>query len=325
MSNIGQSINDKKLAVIGSGNIGGMVAYTAGIKGFSDVILLDLDEGTAKAKALDLSHCAAMNNWNTQFIGTSDYAHIKGVDVVVVTAGMPRKSGMMRADLLAVNSQIICEVALNVHTFAHDAFVIVITNPLDAMVSFFQQCSGIPHHMVVGMAGELDNSRFRTILAKEVGVHTSDIQSVIMGDHGAFMFPALSNTTIMGKPVYEMINTGNLSLELLREVFNRTKNAGAEIVSLLKSGSAYYAPAAISTEMAVSYCCNEKRVFCAAAYLNGEYGIHGIYAGVPTVIGKGGVERVNELRLTPDESDKFLLAVSEIRSLLKLLPKTTTV
>lgn len=309
----------KKLAIIGAGNIGGLAAYIAGCKGFAEVVLVDLNSDMTKAKASDLTHCSVMNRWGTKFLGTSDYSDIIGSEVVIVTAGMARKHGMTRTDLLMVNAVVIADIAKNIQQFAPHAFVVVVTNPLDAMTSFFQRCSNFAHNMVVGMAGELDNSRFRAFLAEELNIAAAGITSFVIGDHGEFMFPVLSNTTVHGVPLLQMVEAGIIKMEQIEHVVKRMKNAGAEIVELLKTSSAYHAPAAISMEMVDSYVSNQKRIFCATAYLSGEYGENDIYAGVPVVIGEGGVENVVEIKLHDQELHKFTTAAREIRELVKSL------
>ncbi len=288
----------KKIALIGAGQIGGNLALLAAQRRLGDVVLFDIPqaEGLAKGKALDIQQLCAVTGLDSRVIGTSSYDDVAGADVCIVTAGVPRKPGMSREDLLSTNVAIIRDVATNLKRVASRAFTVVVSNPLDAMVYALKALTGFPKHQVVGMAGILDTSRFRTFLALELGVSVEDVHALVLGGHGDDMVPVLSTCSVGGIPVTRL-----LPPERLEAIVDRTRKGGGELVNLYKTGSAYYAPAAAAIAMAESYLLDRKRVFPCAAYLEGEYGIHGYYFGVPVVIGAGGVERVLELELTPDE------------------------
>jgi len=310
----------KKIALIGAGNIGGTLAQLCVIKNLGDVVLLDRTRDFAAGKALDLAQSAAVKHADVALMGTEDYADIKGSDVVIVTAGVARKPGMSRDDLLSTNKEVITTVAHGIKKHAPDAFVIVITNPLDAMVLVMQQESGLPSHKVVGMAGVLDSSRFRHFIADELGVSIDDVTAFVLGGHGDTMVPLIRYTTVAGIPLPDLIKMGWLTKEELDDIVQRTRDGGAEIVGLLKTGSAFYAPAAAAIAMAESYLKDQKRIMPCAAYLEGEYGVKDMYIGVPIVIGGGGVEKIIEIKLNAEEQkmfDKSAAAVKELVDAMK--------
>lgn len=295
----------KKIALIGAGQIGGNLALLAATKELGDVVIFDIPaaEGLAKGKALDIAQFLAVPGADAALVGTSSYADVAGADVCIITAGIPRKPGMSREDLLETNVKIISDVAGNLKQACPNAFCIVISNPLDAMVYAFKKITGFPKNRVVGMAGVLDSSRFRTFIAMELGVSVEDVSAFVLGGHGDDMVPLVRCCSVGGVPVTEL-----LSRERIDAIVDRTRKGGGELVALYKTGSAYYAPAACAIAMAESYLKDKKRVLPCAAYLEGEYGVQGCYFGVPVVIGAGGVERVLEIQLTPDE--KALVAKS---------------
>src|SRR3954451_24111258 len=284
-----------KIALIGAGNIGGTLAHLIGLKELGDVAFFDVFGGVAAGKALDITQSGPVDSFDSRMTGGSDYAVIEGSDVVIVTAGFPRTPGMTRDDLVAKNAGVIPQVADGIKQYCPDAFVIVITNPLDAMVWVMQQKSGLPAHKVVGMAGVLDSSRFRLFLAHEFGVSVEDVTAFVLGGHGDTMVPLVRYSTVAGIPVPDLIRMGWTTQAKIDEIVKRTRDGGAEIVNLLKTGSAFYAPAASAIAMAESYLRDKKRVLPCAAYLNGEYGVKDLYVGVPVVIGSKGVERIVEI------------------------------
>ncbi|MFM7622135.1 MAG: malate dehydrogenase [Alphaproteobacteria bacterium] len=305
-----------KIALIGAGQIGGTLALLAGMKELGDVVLYDINEGIPQGKALDISQSAPVAGFNAHFSGANgDYSPIAKSDVVIVTAGIPRKPGMSRDDLLGINSNVMADVAEGIKTHAPNAFVIVITNPLDVMVSVMQEKTGFPPHRVVGMAGVLDSARFRFFLAEACGVSTEDVTAFVLGGHGDSMVPLVRYSTIAGIPLPDVVAMGWLSQTKLDQIVQRTRDGGAEIVGLLKTGSAFYAPAVSAIAMAESYLRDQKRVLPCAAYLNGPYGVKGLYVGVPTIIGAGGVEKIIEIQLTPDEKAMFDRSVDSVRQL----------
>lgn len=306
----------KKISLIGAGNIGGTIAHLILLKELGDVVLFDISEGVSQGKALDIKQCSYVTGSDISIKGTNSYEDIKGSDVVVVTAGVPRKPGMSRDDLLSINKNIISEVARNIKKYAPNAFVIVVTNPLDAMVSVMQKETGLPHKKVVGMAGILDTSRYATFLSEELGVSIKDIRSFVLGGHGDTMVPMLNYTTIAGVPIKELIKSGAIKKAKLDEIVERTKNGGAEIVNLLKTGSAYYAPATSAVEMIESFLLDKKRLLPCAAHLEGEYGVKDLYVGVPVIIGENGVEKVVEVSLDKDEEKLFNYSVQAVRNLI---------
>ncbi|MBV9812368.1 MAG: malate dehydrogenase, partial [Acetobacteraceae bacterium] len=284
-----------KIALIGAGNIGGTLAHLAALKELGDIVLFDIAEGTPQGKALDLAESGPVEGFNAHIAGGNDYADIAGADVVIVTAGVPRKPGMSRDDLLGINLKVMESVGAGISQHAPDAFVICITNPLDAMVWALQKASGLPHNKVVGMAGVLDSARFRYFLADEFKVSVEDVTAFVLGGHGDDMVPSLRYSTVAGIPLPDLVKMGWTTQETLDAIVARTRKGGGEIVNLLKTGSAFYAPAASAIAMADSYLKDKRRVLPCAAQLNGEYGLSNIYVGVPVVVGANGVERVVEV------------------------------
>jgi len=306
----------KKIALIGGGQIGGTLAHLAALKELGDVMLFDILEGLPQGKSLDLAQSAPIEGFNATMKGTNSYADIAGADVVIVTAGVPRKPGMSRDDLLGINLKVMAAVGEGIKTYAPNAFVICITNPLDAMVWALRQFSGLPHHMVVGMAGVLDSARFRHFLAEEMNVSVEDVTAFVLGGHGDTMVPVPRFSTVAGIPLPELVKMGWIKQEKLDSIIQRTRDGGAEIVGLLKTGSAFYAPATAGIAMAESYLKDQKRVMPCAAYVNGAYGLKDVYVGVPVVIGEKGVERVVELTLAPEERAMFDKSVDSVKGLI---------
>jgi malate dehydrogenase len=313
-----------KIALIGAGNIGGTLALLAGVKELGDVVLFDIVEGVPQGKALDISQAGPIEGYDARFEGANSYAAIKGAHVAIVTAGSPRKPGMSRDDLIAVNAKVIQQVGEGLRKYAPDAFVIVITNPLDAMVSVMQKATGFPHRRVVGMAGVLDSARFRTFLAQEFNVSVRDVTAFVLGGHGDSMVPLVRYSTVAGIPVPDLVKMGWTTEKRIDELVKRTRFGGGEIVNLLKTGSAFYAPASSAIEMAEAFLKDLKRVLPCAAYLNGEFGVKGLYVGVPVVIGAEGVERVVEIRLTASEKKMFDKSVAAVRELMAATEKILT-
>lgn len=313
----------KKIALIGSGQIGGTLALLAGLKELGDIILTDIADGVPQGKALDLAQAAPVEGYNARLSGTTDYAEIAGADVVIVTAGVPRKPGMSRDDLIGINSGVIRSVGEAIARHAPKAFVIVITNPLDCMVALMQEVSGLPPHMVVGMAGVLDSARFRHFLAEEFKVSVEDVTAFVLGGHGDTMVPLVRYSTVAGIPLPDLVKMGWTTQDKLDKIVQRTRDGGAEIVALLKTGSAFYAPASSAIAMAESYLKDKKRVLPCAAHLTGQYGVKGLYVGVPVVIGAGGVEKVVEIALAPEEKAEFDKSVAAVRSLMETMQKLT--
>ena len=305
-----------KIALVGAGNIGGTLAHLTGLRDLGDVVLFDVAQGLPQGKALDISQSSPINGFDAYLCGTHDYSAIRGADVVIVTAGIPRKPGMSRDDLLTTNTEIIKSVANGIRDNAPTAFVICITNPLDAMVWVLREASGLPHHMVVGMAGILDSARFRLFLSQEFGVSVEDVSALILGGHGDTMVPLARYSTVAGIPIPDLIKMGWSTKERINQIVQRTRNGGAEIVGLLKTGSAFYAPAAAAIQMAESYLKDKKRVLPCATYLSGEYGIRNLYVGVPTVIGAQGCERIVEVKLNSTEKRKFQKSAAAVRELI---------
>ena len=300
----------KKISLIGAGQIGGTLAHLISIKELADVVLFDVAEGIAKGKALDISQSNSVDGHDINVTGTSSYDDIKDSDVIIVTAGVPRKPGMTREDLLGTNLKIIKQVAEGIKKKSPNAFVICITNPLDVIVMALQKYSGLSFNKVVGMAGILDTSRFKYFLSRELKVPVKNISSLVLGGHGDTMVPMPNHTTINGKPIIELIKK-----EKLDEIINKTRKGGAEIIKLLERGSAFYAPAASGVEMAESYLKNLKKTLPCAAYLNGEYGVKNIYAGVPVIIGSKGVEKVIEIKLEQKERENFETSIKAVKEL----------
>jgi len=307
----------KKIALIGSGQIGGTLAHLAAMKDLGDIVLFDIVDGVPQGKALDISQSAPVEGYDAKVTGTSKYEDLKGADVVIVTAGVPRKPGMSRDDLLEINLKVMEQVGAGIAKYAPKAFVICITNPLDAMVWALQKFSGLPTNMVIGMAGVLDSSRFVHFIADELKVSVEDINAFVMGGHGDTMVPLVRYSTVAGIPLTDIVKMGWMSKEKLDAIVQRTRDGGAEIVGLLKTGSAFYAPATSAIAMAESYLKDKKRVLPAAAYLNGEYGIKGTYVGVPVVIGAGGAEKVIEISLNSAEQKAFDKSVGAVEGLIE--------
>ena len=315
----------KKIALIGGGQIGGTLAHLIGLKELGDVVLFDIVEGLPQGKSLDIAQSAPVDGFDARFKGTQSYADIAGCDVVIVTAGVPRKPGMSRDDLLNINLGVMRAVGEGIKQHAPNAFVICITNPLDAMVWALREFSGLPHAKVVGMAGVLDSARFRHFLADEFKVSVEDVTAFVLGGHGDTMVPLTRFSTVAGIPLTELVKMGWIKQERLDQIVQRTRDGGAEIVGLLKTGSAFYAPATSAIAMAESYLKDKKRILPCAAHLNGEFGLKNIYVGVPCIIGAGGVEKVINLNLLPDEQAMLTKSVDAVRGLVdackKLEPK----
>ena len=312
-----QTTNRKKIALIGAGNIGGTLAHLAAQKELGDVVLFDIMEGVPQGKALDLSQCGPVEGFDVNLTGTNDYKDIAGADVIIVTAGVPRKPGMSRDDLLGINLKVMKAVGEGIKANAPGAFVICITNPLDAMVWALREFSGLPHNQVVGMAGVLDSARFSTFLAQEFGVSVRDVSSFVLGGHGDTMVPVVEYSTVKGIPVPDLIKLGKSTQERIDAIVKRTANGGGEIVALLGTGSAFYAPAASAIAMAESYLGDQKRVLPCAAHLTGQYGIDKLYVGVPVVIGAGGVEQVIEIALDDKARAGLQVSVDAVKELLE--------
>ena len=306
----------KKISLIGAGQIGGTLAHLIGLKELaSEVVLFDVASGIAKGKALDIAQSSSVDGFNVGFLGTDKYEDIKNSDAIIITAGVPRKPGMSRDDLLGINLKIIKQVAQGIKEHAPNAFVICITNPLDVMVMAFQKYSNLPTNKVVGMAGILDSSRFKLFLSLELKIPVKEIEAMVMGGHGDSMVPLPRFTKVSEKPLLDLVKEGKLSSERLEEINQRTRNGGAEIVKYLEKGSAFYAPAASGVEMAAAYLKDEKKLLPCAAYLNGEYGVNNIYAGVPVVIGKSGVEKIEEIKLDDKEKKEFINSIEAVKKL----------
>lgn len=306
----------RKVSLIGAGNIGGTLAHLISLKKLANVVLFDVVEGMPQGKALDISQSSGIEGFDGSVIGTNDYKDIVDSDVVIVTAGIPRKPGMSRDDLISVNTGIIKTVAENIKKYAPKAFVIVVTNPLDVMVWVMKEVSGLPHEKVVGMAGVLDSSRFNFFLSQEFGVSVNDITSFVLGGHGDSMVPLVRYTAVGGVLVQDMIKMGLTTKEKIAAIVQRTRDGGAEIVQLLKNGSAFYAPASSAVAMAQSYLLDQKRLLPCAAYLTGQYGIDELYVGVPTIIGAKGVEKIVEIDFDPEERAEFLQSVESVKKLM---------
>lgn len=306
----------KKIALIGSGNIGGTLAHIIGQKELADVVLFDIAEGIPQGKALDIAQSSSVDGFDCSYKSTNDYKDIEGADVVIVTAGVPRKPGMSRDDLININTNVMKSVGEGLKKYAPNAFVIVITNPLDAMVYVMQKVTGFKPEKVVGMAGVLDSARFTYFLAQEFNVSIKDVNSFVLGGHGDTMVPLVRYSTVSGIPVPDLIKMGWSTQEKIDAIVQRTRDGGAEIVGLLKTGSAFYAPAASAVSMAESYLKDQRRILPCAAYLTGQYGCKDVYVGVPVVIGKNGVEKVVEIELNKDEKAMFAHSVESVKSLI---------
>jgi malate dehydrogenase len=306
-----------KIALIGAGQIGGTLALLAGLKELGDIVLVDVAEGVPQGKSLDLAEASPVEGFDASLTGSNDYAAIEGANVIIVTAGVPRKPGMSRDDLIAINTGIVKTVGENIKKYAPKAFVIVITNPLDAMVAVMQEATGQPANMVVGMAGVLDSARFRYFLSQEFGVSVEDVTAFVLGGHGDTMVPLVRYSTVAGIPLPDLVKMGWTTQAKLDAIVQRTRDGGAEIVNLLKTGSAFYAPASSAIAMAESFLRDKKRVLPCAAKLSGQYGVNGLYIGVPVVIGAKGVEKIIEVSLNADEQKMFDNSVAAVQSLVK--------
>ena len=311
----------KKISLIGAGQIGGTLAHLIAIKELANVVLFDIDEGIAKGKALDIAQSLAVDGYNVKLSGTNNYEDTKGSDVIIITAGVPRKPGMSRDDLLGTNLKIIKQVADGIKDTSPNAFVICITNPLDVIVMALQKYSNFPKEKVIGMAGILDTSRFKHFIAEELNSEIKNVNSFVLGGHGDTMVPVPNRTTINSKPLNDFIKDGSTTQERIDSIIDRTRKGGAEIVKFLKTGSAFYAPAASGVAMAESYLKNQKKTLPCAAYLNGEYGIKDLYVGVPVIIGEKGIEKIIELKLDADEQKSFQTSIDAVRELFNAAKK----
>ena len=310
-----------KIALIGAGNIGGTLAHLAAIKELGDVTLFDIADGIPQGKALDLAQSGPVEGFDSNINGSNDYRSLKGSDVVIVTAGVARKPGMSRDDLVEINTKVMKQVGKGIKENCPKAFIICITNPLDAMVGVLQRASGLPTNMVVGMAGVLDSARFRHFLAEEFNVSVSDVTAFVLGGHGDTMVPLSRYSAVAGIPVPDLVKMGWSSQEKIDQIVQRTRDGGAEIVGLLKTGSAFYAPASAAIEMAESYLKDKKKLLPCAAFVDGYYNLKGIYVGVPVIIGKDGVERIVEIDFEPDEKEMFDHSTSAVKQLNEVASK----
>ena len=310
-----------KIALVGSGNIGGTLAHLAAIKELGDVTLFDIAEGVPQGKSLDLAQSGPVESFDSKMIGSNDYKDLRDSDVVIVTAGVARKPGMSRDDLVEINTKVMKQVGKGIKDNCPKAFVICITNPLDAMVGVLQRASGLPTNMVVGMAGVLDSARFRHFLAEEFDVSVSDVTAFVLGGHGDTMVPLARYSAVAGIPVPDLVKMGWSTQEKIDQIVQRTRDGGAEIVGLLKTGSAFYAPASSAIEMADSYLKDKKKLLPCAAYVDGHYNLNGLYVGVPVIIGKNGVERIVEISFTSEEKDMFNHSVSAVKQLNEVASK----
>ena len=304
-----------KISLIGAGQIGGTLAHLIALKELGDVVLFDVAEGIAKGKALDLSQSTAIDGLNVSITGTNNYKDTSNSDVIIITAGVPRKPGMTRDDLLGINLKIIKQVSDGIKDTSPNAFVICITNPLDVIVMALQKYSGLPKNKVIGMAGVLDTSRFKFFLSQELNVPISEVDSFVLGGHGDTMVPVPNRTTVSGKSLLDFVKEGKISEEKLNEIIDRTRNGGAEVVKLLETGSAFYGPAASGIEMAESYLKNLKKTLPCAAHLNGQYGVKDLYVGVPVIIGSNGIEEVVEFALDDEEKRYFDISIDAVKEL----------
>ncbi len=310
-----------KIALIGAGNIGGTLAHLAGLKELGDIVLFDIVSGIPQGKALDIAESSPVEGFDAKLTGAKNYSAIKGADVVIVTAGIARKPGMSRDDLIGINTKVMQSVGQGIKENCPGAFVICITNPLDAMVMVLRDACGLPHNKVVGMAGVLDSARFRYFLAEEFKVSVEDVTAFVLGGHGDSMVPLVRYSTVAGIPLPDLVKMEWTTSKRIDEIVKRTRMGGGEIVALLKTGSAFYAPASSAIQMADAYLKDKRRVLPCAAYLKGEYGIKGIYVGVPCVIGKRGVEKVVEIKLDPEERKMFRQSINAVKGLLKTVNK----
>ena len=308
----------KKIALVGAGNIGGTLAHLVGLKELGDVVLFDIVEGIPQGKALDIAQSTPVEGVGAGFVGTNDYKDLEGADVVIVTAGVPRKPGMSRDDLIGINTKVMKAVGEGIKKHCPKAFVICITNPLDVMVWALREYTGQPHNMVCGMAGVLDSARFRYFLSEEFKVAVEDVTAFVLGGHGDTMVPLARYSAVAGIPLPDLVRMGWTTQEKLDKIIQRTRDGGAEIVGLLKTGSAFYAPATSAIAMAEAYLKDKKRVLPCAAWCNGEYGLHGLYVGVPTVIGAGGIEKVIQIDLNAEEKAMLDHSVNAVRGLIEV-------
>ena len=311
----------KKIALVGAGNIGGTLAHLAGLKELGDIVLFDIVKGVPQGKALDIVESSPVAGFDVKCLGANSYRAIRGCDVVIVTAGIPRRPGMSRDDLISVNTGVMEAVGAGIKANCPKAFVICITNPLDAMVLVLKEASGLPHNKVVGMAGILDSARFRYFLAEEMDVSVRDVTAFVLGGHGDTMLPLARYSAVAGIPLPDLVKMGWITKERLGEIVQRTRDGGAEIVKLLKSGSAFYAPATAAIEMAEAYIKDQKRVLPCAAFLNGQYGVRGLYVGVPVLIGAKGVEKIVEISLSKGEMSEFQRSVAAVKDLVAVVRK----
>jgi malate dehydrogenase len=310
-----------KIALIGAGMIGGTLAHLIGLKDLGDVVLFDIVDGVPGGKSLDISQAGAVEGYDAKYKPTNAYADIEGADVIIITAGVPRKPGMSRDDLLSINLKVMEQAGAGIKKYAPNAFVIVITNPLDAMVWALQKACGLPKNKVIGMAGVLDTGRFRTFLAEEMKVSVEDVSALVLGGHGDDMVPIARYSTVGGIPLPDLVKMGWLTQARLDAIIERTRKGGGEIVNLLKTGSAFYAPASSAIQMAESYIKDKRRVLPCAAFLNGEYGVKGMYVGVPVVIGANGVEKIVEIELNAAERAMFQKSVESVKGLVEACTK----
>jgi malate dehydrogenase len=310
-----------KISLIGAGNIGGTLAHLAAIKKLGDITLIDVVEGMPQGKALDLSQSAAVEGFTNKIEGTNDFSQMKNSDVIIITAGLPRQPGMSRDDLLETNGKIIKKIGLDIKKYAPKAFVICITNPLDAMVYVLQKYSNLPKHMCVGMAGVLDSSRMKFFLSEALDVSIKDVETFVLGGHGDDMVPLVNYTTIGGIPLLDFIKIKKIPISKIQKIVDRTRMGGGEIVKLLKRGSAFYAPASSAIQMAEAYLLDQKKQHPCAAYLNGQYGLKNMYMGVPTVIGAKGVEKILEVKLSAAEKAMLKTSVNSVKGLVQAVDK----
>ena len=310
-----------KIALIGAGNIGGTLALLAGLKELGDIVLFDIAEGIPQGKALDIAQASAIEGFDANVVGANDYADLAGADVVIVTAGVPRKPGMSRDDLVGINTKVMTQVGEGIKANCPNAFVICITNPLDAMVGVLQRASGLPASHVVGMAGVLDSARFRYFLAEEFQVSVEDVSAFVLGGHGDTMVPLVRYSTVAGIPVPDLVKMGWSTQDKIDAIVQRTRDGGAEIVGLLKTGSAFYAPASSAIQMADAYLKDKKRLLPCAAFVENAYGLDGLYVGVPVIIGSGGVERVVEIAMDAEEQAMFDHSIAAVRALNEIVER----
>jgi malate dehydrogenase len=310
-----------KIALIGAGNIGGTLALLAGLKELGDIVLFDIAEGIPQGKALDIAQASAIEGFDAKVVGANDYADLAGADVVIVTAGVPRKPGMSRDDLVGINTKVMTQVGEGIKANCPNAFVICITNPLDAMVGVLQRASGLPASHVVGMAGVLDSARFRYFLAEEFQVSVEDVSAFVLGGHGDTMVPLVRYSTVAGIPVPDLVKMGWSTQDKIDAIIQRTRDGGAEIVGLLKTGSAFYAPASSAIQMADAYLKDKKRLLPCAAFVENAYGLDGLYVGVPVIIGSGGVERVVEIAMNADEQAMFDHSIAAVKALNEIVER----